>query len=101
MTADRDQALIEEAVRQAQPVVMYDLMDGSLARICRKLLELERSGWQPTDPDVLAVREIASRAHGWRNGDEGDPWVEGSQDTSTDFQAALAAYRKHKGGAHG
>lgn len=53
---------------------------------------------KPVDPDVLAVREIYSCLCNVPNEIEMiDLILEGKLDNTSDFQAALAAFKKHKG----
>lgn len=89
---DRDKALIEEAVRRADSAE-------NIREACRIALQLDRSGWQPTDPDVVAVRDVlANYREGM--GCAGGGFRSGVMDDTPGFLAALAAYKKHKGGAN-
>lgn len=99
---DRDKALIDEAVKRIAKQYFPSQWETAKA-LARVALELERSGWQPpVNPDVLAVREIIGMAQAAIGGvAAAKAYMDGLHDDSPQFQAALAAYRKHKGGAHG
>lgn len=99
MTANRDKALIEEAINRVIGPCGQAVANSVLCQIVQIALELERSGWQPTDPDVLAVREITAAA--LPDGGPISPYavLNGDFDHHPKFQAALAAYKKHKGEA--
>lgn len=63
---------------------------------------IEKHEQPPVDPDVIAVREIVtawmsvtSQGEDCKGEDEEDI-LRGLHDPGADFQAALAAYRKHK-----
>lgn len=93
--ADRDEALIDEAILSEAGRVLpnheYDLAK----RIVRHALTLERIRWQPpVDPDVLAVREIVA-AYGIMLPEMAQQTMAGDFDSSPGFIAALAAYREH------
>lgn len=96
---DRTEAIIEEVKRRMGGKAYVDHFD-LIKDAIRIGLELYDSGWQPTDPDVLAMREILA-AYWPENHAEAAKYRAGYGDNEPDFQAALAAYRRHKNGEEG
>ena len=95
---DRDKAIIEEAHRRANISVKEGDDFWSMVSYA---LELDRSGWQPAAPDVLVVREVLAAHFSSGTGScEAHARLlrSGKYDDTEDFKAALAAYKKHKGG---
>jgi len=106
---DRDKALIEHVMRGVLSDALISAYGDAIRSFAAEVLKLERSGWQPpVDPDVLAVREILAEmdrtAHGlgvYGDRETAQRLLAGEYDNDEPFQAALAAYRKHKGASNG
>ncbi len=68
-------------------------VDYSLTRIFQIYRELVRSDWRPTDPDVLAVREICAQESEAQLIGMGGVFRSGEADADRVMRCALAAYR--------
>lgn len=56
----RDELMIEEVINEAFVTMAEDVRD-AVTSLCERLLELERTNWQPpVDPDLIEAREIVA-----------------------------------------